>query len=326
MEMKDNLFALLMVAVIVFGIWGLASSGVINLGAGSVTSQPVGISTTGGICDNGNNQPVVSYGGYWVDPTNNNVKTSATSLAQFFIPGEAVQRVYTSFIGGNSSTAGNLACGQAYNLLLGDGGNVTYYYSQVSVPALSKTTTTVGQAQLTRAGSPSIAISNATSFELAQVTISNATFTSGNIGTATIKTIITKSNDGTIFGDMGWGICLRYNATSFDWWHPQSAYVSEYSQGVLQGTTGKTKVQCFKMSNSPITGGRIEVGLEGKCASAVSCAGVNDAVDIYLQDFTGVLFNGNLVPGTDNTVGSGASTNVGRSDPNLQAAVLFADG
>lgn len=290
-----------------------------------VNPQQVPITQGGALCDNGNNQPVVTYGGYWEDVTNNNQKTAATTLAQFFIPGEAINRVYTTFIGSNSTTAGNLACGQNYNLLLGDGGNVTYYYTVVSVPALAKTQINLAQVELMPSGAPTLSISNVTSFEQVQVIIPNTTFTTGVTGTATIKAVVKKVNDGTCFGDKGWGMCFRYNATSFEAWRPQVAY-TEFTQTFVTGQDQQAGVKCYKISEEPLCGGTYEIGLQGECQAGVSCAGEDDSVDIVLTDFTGVPFNGNLIVGTDNGVGSGAQTDVGRSNPNLNAAVLFIDG
>lgn len=289
----------------------------------SAAAGPV-VTDSGVLCDNGDNKPVVDYGAYYVDPTNNHQKVPATTLASFYIPGEPTCRVYTTFSGSNQTSVSNLACMQNYNLVLGDSGNVTYYYEVIPITA-DKTVTTISQVELTRAGAPSISISNVSDFEQTSVTIDNSSFTTGNIGTATLNLIVKKTQDGTCYGSHGWGICFRSNVTSFKQWQPMG-YLSTFSQTSIQGQTGQALVQCYKMSNEPLCSGVLTIPLQGECASGVSCAGEDDAVDILLKDFVGVPFNGDLVVGTDTGVSTGTSADVGRADPELANAIVFIDG
>jgi len=315
---KGQMEALLLLVIVVGGAYYL-TNGFKTL---SVT-QTVPVTQTGGVCDSGTGstqQPTVSYGGYWLDPTNNMQKTSATTLAQFFVPGEAISRVYTTFIGNNATNAGGLACGQQYNLILGDGGNVTYYYTAVPVPALSRTVVALGQAQLTRAGAPTISMSNATTFEGTTVQISNATIGANTWSTATLKIHVVFPADGTVFGDQGYIACVRFPNGNF------SDVSIGGNQGVfnqlaIQGSAANVQVKCFKFP--PATNGQVvDLPVSFKGGSSFGAA-TSQTADVYLADITGVPFNGNLIPGADNSVGTGLATDVGRSNPNLQTAITF---
>ena len=285
-----------------------------------------GVGTNGVVCDNEENRPLIQYTGYLTDHTNNNQKSPVTDWVRFAIPGEALARLTTTFVGTNSTTEGDLACGTNYNVILGNGGNVSaYYFKAITTGVISDSLLVLPEAELIEAGAPSMSVSNSTSFEGTQVELSNASYAAATWGTATAKLNVIFPADGDTFGDEGWAVCFRWNPVNMS-----DVAISGSTGGwnqiaVVGGTTHEqTSVKCYEMpKHSPRAVEAYTVSFRGGSSFTPN---VWDRVDVYLLDITNVLFNGNMYRGSDNGVGSGLATDVGLSNPNLLGAFVFREG
>lgn len=133
MEMKDNLFALMMIAVIVFGVYALVGTGVIKgVGAGAVgapSAQNAVITGTGGACPSTGTVDLPFYSENSIADPTTGTKSGVMGTFSVYKAGSIIP--YTSAVSSTTaagSTSPDMLCGEQGAFVIVN--STTSYYPQ----------------------------------------------------------------------------------------------------------------------------------------------------------------------------------------------------
>lgn len=340
---NNNKILLPILTVLVLGFLGIAGFVVLmngqgsSPGAGQIVVGPGSAPTQGTsgmpgqqIISCANQQPTISLAAWYNDTSNNNNITQVATTSYVCVPGSQNCFTYGTPISGfNTTTAGQLTCQGNYNVIAGDGG-VTYYYGTTGAFQLNSNALVAGSGngiQVIKAGLASAKVKNLLGTNVYSTTTS-LNWTSGGYGaggeTTDIVSLIQSPSRPSMYGDLGFAICGRYNSSQYN--KVQPVPLTGGSPPDVTGqithvkpTAAHDTVKCYEMGVL-VSGTNSEVTLDIKAMGGQDAAQLNgSSIDLILVDKTTTRFGGQLVPAYETV--DGFATDIGQADVVLNSAV-----
>ena len=305
-------------------------AGQIIVGPGSAPTQGTSAMPGQQIISCANQQPTISLAAWYNDTSNNNNITQVATTSYVCVPGSQNCFTYgTPSSGFNTTTAGQLTCQGNYNVIAGDGG-ATYYYGTTGAFTLNQNALVAGTGngiQVIKAGLATAKVKNLLGTNTYSTTTS-VNWTSGGYGdggeTTDVVSLIQSPSRPSVYGDLGFAICTRYNSSQYNKVQPVppsggSALDVTGQITHVKSTAAHDTVKCYEMGQL-VSGTNSEVTLDIKAMGGQGAAQLNgSSIDMILVDKTTTRFGGQLVPAYETV--DGFATDIGQADVVLNSAV-----
>ena len=303
--------------------WMYGGAGTSQSGMFAQTVKTGGSGTVTSNC-NGQN-PVAQLLTYYTDTNTNNKYTQVSTNAYICMPGVPNCPVQdtTNATAIETTTEGDLSCGQTYREIAGDGG-VHYYYAKsedfkADVGVIPPVNSGKGL-ELLPSGSATLYTGNVGTLPTSSGVVENWTSAGKGAGDTDSNVYIRVQSPSKpdVFGDLGYAVCFRFNSGNFSKVYP-SSYKSAVAIGHVQPVEGKTAIQCYEMGKLA-SGETKEITVNMKAISGVTPTN-GTTVDVILVDKTNEMYNGYLVPLENDKAGVNANGYDDVDNPNSDVGV-----